>query len=100
LKGVYVLKSRPQKIRERIVPGIPRQGTNLNLKMKSRLLTFFYHFRYENVIKFKNKHGPRHAPATLKKCILSVLTINSPPQSRETVSLSCYFWYNFLLNLV
>jgi len=27
------------------------------------------------------------SPATLKKCDLSVLTIDSPPQSRETVHL-------------
>jgi len=43
----------------------------------------FYHFRYENMVKFKNKL----APATLKKCALSVLTTSSPPQSRETVPL-------------
>jgi len=43
----------------------------------------FYHFQYENVVRFKNKR----ALATLKKCALSVLTISSPPQSRETVPL-------------
>jgi len=40
--------------------------------------------RYENVVKFKIKC----APATFKKCALSVLTISSPPQSHETVPLS------------
>jgi len=51
----------------------------------------FYHFRYENVVKFKNKR----APATLKKCALSVLTISRPPQSRETVPLKPqHFNYN------
>jgi len=43
------------------------------------------------VVNFKNKH----APATLKKCISSVLAISSPPQSRETVPLSWNLWQNF-----
>jgi len=57
----------------------------------------FYHFCYENMVKFKNKR----APATLKKCALSVLTISRPPQSRETVPLNTdlifFYYYIFLL---
>jgi len=45
---------------------------------------FLYHFCYKNVIKFKMKR----APATLKKCALSVFTISSSRQSRETVPLT------------
>jgi len=51
------------------------------------VLRFFYHFRYENVVKLKKKR----APATLKKCSLSVLTISSPPQSREAVPLKTLY---------
>jgi len=45
--GVYVSKNKHKKICERIVPGNPRQSTDLqhsNVKMKSRLVTFFIIF--------------------------------------------------------
>jgi len=55
--------------------------------MKSWLVTFFYHFRYENVVRFKNKC----APAAVNRWFLSISTISSPSQSRETVPLKIIF---------
>jgi len=64
----------------------PRQPLVLGLLLvkRSTAPVVFKNFLDENAIKIKNKPSP----AILKRCDIYILTISSPPQSRETVPLT------------